>query len=393
MSESKSDTPKEPKAKPSKETTRVHNPHDAYFRRLFAKKEYAQQLIDGFVSKELLALMIVEEIAYQLVVSTSESLENFFTDLIFQVPLHPKQGDANTGSESATIYLLFDHKSYADWTVAEQLLRYMVERWELDRQNEIKPQVVIPIVFYHGKDGWNVPQQFEKLFKNVDPLLHKFIPKFEYLLINTKTYTDSEIEERVPSGALQSGLLLLKYIFDGALAEKLDDILQRLADEKLPKEELRPLLEAKLRYLTGVKNRLPDEVIDQSVRRVFAKEAEIMDTIFERVAERTRQETEAKYQKILQQEREEREQLEQEREALIQKGFAKQRKMILGALNHSFKMEDEDKTEITKHLDAIEDEDALDRLINAALDASSRDLAYFMMRLIAEIRNVSVPAT
>ncbi|MEM7538489.1 MAG: hypothetical protein AAF639_40350, partial [Chloroflexota bacterium] len=52
------DKDQEPKAKPSKEIDRVQNPHDSFFRRLFSEKEYARQLIDGFVSKELLALMI-----------------------------------------------------------------------------------------------------------------------------------------------------------------------------------------------------------------------------------------------------------------------------------------------------------------------------------------------
>ena len=110
-----------------------------------------------------------------------------------------------------------------------------------------------------------------------------------------------------------------------------------------------------------------------------------MDTIFERLATRSRQEgrqegfqeAEAKYQRLLQQER-------AEREALRQRGFAKQRGMILGALSHSFTLEDEVRTEIAEHLERIEDEDTLDRLINAALVAASKDVAFFMMQLIAE---------
>ena len=173
-SDREKDQEQEPKAKPSKKVDRVHNPHDAFFRCLFSEKEYARQLVDGFVSKELIALMIVEQIAYQPGVTTSDSLENFFTDVIVQMPVRPKQNAENSEPESATIYLLFDHKSYTDSAVAEQLLRYRIERWELDRRNKMKPRVVIPIVFYHGKDSWNIPQKFEKLFKDVDPLLHKF---------------------------------------------------------------------------------------------------------------------------------------------------------------------------------------------------------------------------
>ena len=37
---------------------------------VFSEKEYARQLVDGFVSKDLLALMIVEQISYQPGVTT-----------------------------------------------------------------------------------------------------------------------------------------------------------------------------------------------------------------------------------------------------------------------------------------------------------------------------------
>ena len=371
----KSDKEQTPKAKPSKETTRVQNPHDSFFRRLFSKKEHARQLIDGFLAKELLALMRIEEITYQPGVSTSENLENFFTDLIFQVPLRPAKDDVKP--EPAAIYLLFDHKSYADWTVAEQLLRYMNERWEVDRQNKMQPRVVIPIVFYHGEKGWHVPQQFEKIFKNVDPILHKFIPKFEYILINIDNYSDSDIESRIRSKALQSGLLLLKYIFDGVLPERLEYILALLANEKLPKEELMPLLEAELRYLTGVKNRLPDEVIDQTVRKVFAEEAEIMDTIFERMMERGRQEG-------LQKLQEAEKAFQQEREAERQEIRFKSRKSILSILNHILALSEADQKTISIELAEINDIDALYRLSDAALESSSKGFIYFTRQLALE---------
>ena len=60
--------------------------------------------------------------------------------------------------------------------------------------------------------------------------------------------------------------MLLKYIFNDALNEKLDVIMELLANDKLTRDEKWALLEAELRYLTGVKNRLSDEVIEQSVR-------------------------------------------------------------------------------------------------------------------------------
>ena len=121
-----------------------------------------------------------------------------------------------------------------------------------------------------------------------------------------------------------------------------------------------------------------------------------MDTIFERLAERSRQEgieigrqeaersrqeaersrqeAELKFQQELEQKQEAlvhtQEAFERAREALEQKGFAKQRNMIFGVLNHSLTLSDEEQAQITKQLDRIQNEEALDRLVSAALEAS-----------------------
>ncbi|MEM7539920.1 MAG: hypothetical protein AAF639_47640 [Chloroflexota bacterium] len=225
---------------------------------------------------------------------------------------------------------------------------------------------------------------------NVDPSLHKYIPNFEYILVNVGKKSDDDIAQLVESGALQSSLLALKYIYDTGLNSLIIQILTPLKKAKLPMENLRPWLEAILSYLSGIKNRVPDEVLTESVRTVFAEEAEIMETIFDRLRERGRQEgiqaTEEKYQRVLQREEREREreEREREREAFAQKGYTKQRNIILGILNHSLKPTEDDLSQITKHLEKIEDEEALDRLINDALDAAGRDFTYFLMRLIAE---------
>ncbi|MEM7531877.1 MAG: Rpn family recombination-promoting nuclease/putative transposase [Chloroflexota bacterium] len=379
-------------AKRAKETSRVHNPHDKFFRFVFSFVEYTRQFVQGFLPSDVVALMRLETLTPLKETYTDETLVQHMTDMLFQVSLHPQGTDDNDIPKTAEVYLLFDHKSHPESTILEQFLRYMNERWQFDRDNGVKPRVIIPVVFYHGKEGWHVQRKFVNTFEHVDPALHKYIPNFEYILVNVGKKSDDEITQLVESGALQSSLLALKYIFDEQLdRNRLIQIFTPLQREKYPMEKLRPLLEAILRYFSGTKNRVPDDLLTESVRTVFSEEAEIMDTIFERLAERSRQEghqegwqeAEAKYQGILQQEREEREAREREREALIQKGFARQRRMILGALNHSFKLGEEDHRVITKQLERIEDEDALDRLINDALDAANRDLAFFMMRLIA----------
>ncbi|MEM7535128.1 MAG: hypothetical protein AAF639_23330 [Chloroflexota bacterium] len=167
------------------------------------------------------------------------------------------------------------------------------------------------------------------------------------------------------------------------MAEKLDTIMELLANDKLTRDEKWALLEAELRYLTGVKNRLPDEVIDQSVRKAFAEEAEIMETIFERKMELGRQEglQVGRLEGRLEAERE----FQQEWEASRQKTLVRNREIILGVVNHTLKLGESEQEKIANQLEKIDDEEVLNQLINTALDASGGgDFTFFMMRLMFE---------
>ncbi|MEM7530866.1 MAG: Rpn family recombination-promoting nuclease/putative transposase [Chloroflexota bacterium] len=362
---------KSPKRPPVKEANRIQNPHDSFFRSLFSVIEYVRQFIEGFLPSEVVDLFVLDSLTYLKETYTDEKLAQHMTDMLFQISLQGQLDDEGK-PQTAEIYLLFDHKSHPESTILEQFLRYMNQRWQFDRENGVKPRVIIPIVFYHGKEGWHVKRKFANTFEHVDPALHKFIPNFEYILINVGKTPDKKIEQLVSSGALQSGLLALKYIFDKELESKLIQILTPLQRARLTMEKLRPYLESVLRYLSGTKNPVSDEAITKSVRTVFAEEAEIMDTIFERLAERSREEgieiglkeAERKF--------------DQER----RKTLAHNRETILGIVNHALRLDEEEQAKMSKQLEQIGDEEILRELINSALDAAfGGDFTFFMMKL------------
>ncbi|MEM7533580.1 MAG: Rpn family recombination-promoting nuclease/putative transposase [Chloroflexota bacterium] len=110
------------------------------------------------------------------------------------------------------MYFLFEHKSTAETDVLEQVLRYMTERWRVDQKNGKPLRPIIVVMVYHGEDDWPMPKSFVELFKDVDPVFHRFIPNFEYILFDTSDNDDGEILSQIASGSLQAALLLLKYI-------------------------------------------------------------------------------------------------------------------------------------------------------------------------------------
>ncbi|MEM7530741.1 MAG: Rpn family recombination-promoting nuclease/putative transposase [Chloroflexota bacterium] len=245
----------------------------------------------------------------------------------------------------------------------------------------IYPISIIPIIFYHGQKDWNIDQQFANFFKYVHPELHRFVPKFDYIMVDTSKYTEKKIEQLISLGSLQTGLLLLKYIHDKGLEDKLIKILTPLIDAKLPQDELWPMVEAAARYLAGKhKNRVSEEKIHQAFRTVFAGgEGEMGEVLFfDRWREIGRQEGIELGRE--QGRQEERVVIENERQGNLKK----HRKSIIGILNHLLLLSEADEAQITTRLEEVDDENAMHRLVNAALETSREGLVHFMVQLIME---------
>ena len=82
------------------------------------------------------------------------------------------------------IYLLLEHQSTVYPWMQLRLLGYMVRLWELWRKQnpgEKKLPGVIPMIFYHGRDGWDVSVHFRDMIDSPE-LTEEFVPEFEYLL-------------------------------------------------------------------------------------------------------------------------------------------------------------------------------------------------------------------
>ena len=112
--------------------------------------------------------------------------------------------DTSLAGELQEVYVvaLIEHKSYVDYDVAMQLLRYMVciwYDWAKDRKNpqehrnkEFCYPPVIPIVYYEGKQEWTAGLRFRDriLFHE---LFGDFIPDFTYRIVENRKYTRDEL--------------------------------------------------------------------------------------------------------------------------------------------------------------------------------------------------------
>ncbi len=106
---------------------------------------------------------------------------------------------ANIRNREAYVYILLEHKSYSDYNIGVQLLRYMSAIWdkEIKKQKNRRLPLILPIVLYQGKEKWGASTQFADRIEGVETMegsLKKAIPHFEYYLYDFSSNSGEEIK-------------------------------------------------------------------------------------------------------------------------------------------------------------------------------------------------------
>ena len=171
----------------------IQNPHDKIFKETFSNVDVAKDFITHFLPPSVRETIDVASIQPQKDSFISYDLQEYFSDLLFQTKIHQKP---------AYVYFLFEHKSYHDYYTALQLLRYMVEIWEIKRDNkeENKLPIIMPIVLYHGDADWYAGTSFHHLlegYKDFPSDLQKYVPDYEFFLYDVSGYKDENVQLNV----------------------------------------------------------------------------------------------------------------------------------------------------------------------------------------------------
>ena len=151
---------------------------------------------------------------------------------------------------------LIEHKAQVDYNVCMQVLRYMVFIWEdyakqqekihkgISKSRDFKYPPVFPIVYYNGVNKWTVDKTFSSRIALGD-VFSKYIPQFEYHLVNTGDYNREELLNREDGLSL---IMLINKLRDAADFNSLG----------LPKD-----------YLDNIAFKSPEDVLE-TLARVIA---------------------------------------------------------------------------------------------------------------------------
>lgn len=244
----------------------INNPHDQYFRAVFSRPHIAKGFLTNFLSAEMLREINPDSLEATQESFVDEDLKPHHSDLLLRF----EQADG----ESGFVYILLEHKSYADRRVALQILRYVMRIWEkFSNTQSGKLPPVLPIVVYHGEKNWTISREFADLVKNAEKF-GDFIPNFRYGLWDLSDFDADEIKSEI---FLRVVVLVMQNIYDEEFAEKVDELWQlyRLKEEA----ETIEFLAITVRYILAANRYVSNEDIRQSLRRVLPEwEERIMTT-------------------------------------------------------------------------------------------------------------------
>ena len=158
----------------------------------------------------------------------------------------------------------------------------MLPIWEydFDMYRELRP--ILPIIFYHGKQKWEV-KPFEQYFGGgtLPSELLRFLPRFEYLLTDLSQYEEVEVRRMFGLLELQAGVLLMQKIFDEGLLEALGRIYAGL--ERWLEGEGGSFFKSSLLYLCYSKQEIGIEEIIERISKISKEGGDMAMTIAERL--------------------------------------------------------------------------------------------------------------
>lgn len=242
------------------------NAHDLFTRQTLSHLPTARGFFRQRLPEDVLRELNLESLRLCDGSFVDQSLRENLTDLVFEVE--------RRDNSKMLVSILFEHKSWPETYIALQLLRYLVNIWERQRQDGQPLTPVIPVVLYHGEVKWNAKLSMRQLIEAPDEL-RAYVPDQETCLVDLSAIPDEELGDEL---RLRIVMFMLKHVFDDAFADRLSEIIP-LVKAVIRNESSLQLLETVLRYVLGGTEKVSREQVKKIVETHIPEGSGTMPTI------------------------------------------------------------------------------------------------------------------
>jgi predicted transposase YdaD len=240
---------------------KIHQPHDKLFKAGFRVPANAA----AFLRWEIPTALSQKIDWNQLQIEPGTFIDSHYrhteSDLLFSAPL---------ADSDCLLYLLFEHQTTQDRTLALRLLRYMVRIWESWLKTHPAPSqmpVILPIVLAQNAEVWELSPQFANLLdipKGLEDCLRASVPDFTFRLVQLAALPFDAIR------GTPAGIMTLRIMKAERVAKLLDDTVW---DEALMMQLPRETLELLIRYM--LRADIDKDAFDRKVRSITQPELQI----------------------------------------------------------------------------------------------------------------------
>ena len=190
----------------------IHNAADNSFKLIFDDHRLFADFLRDFINIDILKNVKPEDI---------EDMRERF------LPLFEESRDADTvkrinlkDNTPCFVIAILEHESQVNYRSSFKMLLYIglvLNEWEKEaekndpgssKRKDFKYPPVLPMILYDGKSDWTAERNFLER-THLNTIFEKYIPKFEYELVNLNDYSEEEI---MRFGGALSYLLLIDKI-------------------------------------------------------------------------------------------------------------------------------------------------------------------------------------
>jgi predicted transposase/invertase (TIGR01784 family) len=184
--------------------------NDKFFRKIFENIENVRPFLKKILPEKIKKRLDFSTVKIDPTAFVSNEFKDFYSDIVVKVKMISK----SVRKISTDIYFILEHKTRGHRRIFIQILKYMVSEWEKDINNNKPLRVIIPIVFYHGKEKWNVPPSFNDQF-DIDDEVKEFLLNYRYVLFDTEiwNFRDENNKELRNNVLLFTALVLMKCAY------------------------------------------------------------------------------------------------------------------------------------------------------------------------------------
>ncbi|MCP5102130.1 MAG: Rpn family recombination-promoting nuclease/putative transposase [bacterium] len=257
---------------------RINNAHNNVFVKTFSDPENVKILLKMALPEAVKNAIDFSTTEIDFTTYVSDDVKDYYSDIVVKTRMKTKDGE----EIQADIYILVEHKSTAKNKDLVQVLKYMYLGWQNDVDQGKPPRVIIPLIFYHGKEKWNVPRSFVDQF-NVDDEIKKFLLNYRYILFDTRDwdFLDEANAELKNNVYLLTALVLMKSAYNEDI-ETIEAIF-KLWHEKGFTEEKNKILFF-LMYITEIRD-MPLDKLQEKLKESKIEGGDLMPSLAQRLRE------------------------------------------------------------------------------------------------------------